>query len=90
MPPVYPMARPIRRMLKPGKDSHASVCLECHANLPTANTSGTIGVVPPAFHDLRTPAVPETARCAIRRFTEVTWIGICTGNDRIAALLSAP
>ena len=35
------------------------VCLECHANLPTVNTTGTIGVVPPAFHDLRSPRVPE-------------------------------
>ena len=35
------------------------VCLECHANLPTANTTGTIGVVPPSFHDLRIAAVPE-------------------------------
>jgi DmsE family decaheme c-type cytochrome len=38
------------------------VCLECHANLPTANTTGTIGVVPPSFHDLR---VPQFQNCTV-------------------------
>ena len=45
-----------RMLVAPGG---ALVCLECHANLPTANRTGTIGVVPPAFHDLRTPALSE-------------------------------
>lgn len=39
------------------------VCLECHANLPTLNTSGTIGVVPPAFHDLRSPQFQNCTVC---------------------------
>jgi DmsE family decaheme c-type cytochrome len=38
------------------------VCLECHANLPTGNTTGTIGVVPPSFHDLR---VPQFQNCTV-------------------------
>jgi DmsE family decaheme c-type cytochrome len=38
------------------------VCLECHANLPTGNTTRTIGVVPPAFHDLR---VPQFQNCTV-------------------------
>ncbi len=37
--------------------------LECHANLPTANTSHTIGVAPPAFHDLRTPQFQNCTVC---------------------------
>jgi DmsE family decaheme c-type cytochrome len=39
------------------------VCLECHANLPTVNTTGTIGVVPPAFHDLRSPRFQNCTVC---------------------------
>jgi DmsE family decaheme c-type cytochrome len=39
------------------------VCLECHANLPTANKSNTIGVVPPAFHDLRSPRFQNCTIC---------------------------
>lgn len=39
------------------------VCLECHANLPTANTSRTLGVVPPAFHDLRSPVFQNCTVC---------------------------
>jgi len=39
------------------------VCLECHANLPTANRTGTIGVVPPAFHDLRSPVFQNCTVC---------------------------
>ena len=38
------------------------VCLECHANLPNPNTSGTIGVVPPAFHDL---LLPQYRNCTV-------------------------
>ena len=39
------------------------LCLECHANLPTVNTTGTIGVVPPAFHDLRSPRFQNCTVC---------------------------
>ena len=39
------------------------VCLECHANLPTVKTSGTLGVVPPAFHDLRSPRYQNCTVC---------------------------
>jgi len=38
------------------------VCLECHANLPTVKT-GSIGVVPPAFHDLRSPRFQNCTVC---------------------------
>ncbi len=38
------------------------MCLECHANLPVANTS-TLGVVPPAFHDLRSPRFRNCTIC---------------------------
>jgi len=47
------LARPEVRLL----------CLECHANLPTVNTTGTIGVVPPAFHDLRSPRFQNCTVC---------------------------
>jgi DmsE family decaheme c-type cytochrome len=39
------------------------VCLECHANLPNVNRTGTIGVVPPAFHDLRSPLFQNCTVC---------------------------
>src|SRR5262249_1588561 len=39
------------------------VCLECHANLPTSNKTATIGVVPPAFHDLRLPVYQNCTVC---------------------------
>ncbi|HEY1242439.1 MAG TPA: DmsE family decaheme c-type cytochrome [Bryobacteraceae bacterium] len=41
------------------------VCLECHANLPapTAPASGTLGTVPPALHDLRTPRFQNCTLC---------------------------
>jgi DmsE family decaheme c-type cytochrome len=38
------------------------VCLECHANLPI-NATGHIGVVPPAFHDLRSPQFQNCTVC---------------------------
>ena len=38
------------------------VCLECHANLPTVKT-GAMGVVPPAFHDLRSPRFQNCTVC---------------------------
>lgn len=41
------------------------VCLECHANLPgpTAPTNGTLGTVPPAFHDIRQPRFQNCTLC---------------------------
>ena len=39
------------------------VCLECHASLPSVNRTGTIGVVPPAFHDLRLPTFQNCTVC---------------------------
>ncbi|MEP6601747.1 MAG: DmsE family decaheme c-type cytochrome [Nitrospirota bacterium] len=42
------------------------VCLECHANLPATAAGGTraaLGVVPPAFHDLRSPRFQNCAIC---------------------------
>jgi DmsE family decaheme c-type cytochrome len=38
------------------------VCLECHANLPTVK-SPVAGVVPPAFHDLRSPRYRNCTVC---------------------------
>ncbi len=38
------------------------VCLECHANLPTV-PSPVAGVVPPAFHDLRSPRFQNCTVC---------------------------
>lgn len=39
------------------------LCLECHANLPTPQTSRVAGVVPPAFHDLRSPRFQNCTVC---------------------------
>lgn len=41
------------------------VCLECHANLPTPTlpANGTLGTVPPAFHDLRSPQFQNCNIC---------------------------
>lgn len=40
------------------------VCLECHANLPGPNaTSAALGVVPPSFHDLRSPRYQNCTVC---------------------------
>ena len=39
------------------------VCLECHANLPTKNATGTIGTVPPSFHNLRLPQFQNCTTC---------------------------
>jgi len=40
------------------------VCLECHANLPVAvSTHKAAGVVPPSFHDLRTPRYQNCTVC---------------------------
>jgi predicted CXXCH cytochrome family protein len=41
------------------------LCLECHANLaqPTPPANGTIGTVPPAFHDMRQPRFQNCTVC---------------------------
>jgi DmsE family decaheme c-type cytochrome len=39
------------------------VCLECHANLPATNGVRTVGVVPPSFHDLRSPIFQNCTVC---------------------------
>jgi DmsE family decaheme c-type cytochrome len=39
------------------------LCLECHANLPTVTLNAPIGVVPPAFHDLRSPRYQNCTVC---------------------------
>ncbi len=39
------------------------VCLECHANLPTFQVGKVSGVVPPAFHDLRSPRFQNCTVC---------------------------
>ena len=39
------------------------VCLECHASLPTVNTTATLGVVPPSFHDLRSARYQNCTVC---------------------------
>ncbi len=40
------------------------VCLECHANLPNPrNSNSALGVVPPAFHDLRSPRFQNCTVC---------------------------
>ncbi len=38
------------------------VCLECHANLPNSPVK-VMGVVPPAFHDLRSPVFQNCTVC---------------------------
>jgi DmsE family decaheme c-type cytochrome len=43
------------------------VCLECHSNLPVARPTNTsIGVTPPAFHDLRSPRYRNCTVCHSR------------------------
>ncbi len=39
------------------------VCLECHASLPTVPVAGVFGVVPPSFHDLRSPRYQNCTVC---------------------------
>jgi DmsE family decaheme c-type cytochrome len=40
------------------------VCLECHANLPSAPAAkAALGVVPPSFHDLRSPQFQNCTIC---------------------------
>ena len=43
------------------------VCLECHANTPAAAASSrTLGGVPPAFHDLRSPQFQNCTVCHVK------------------------
>ena len=49
---------------------------------PNPRTRTALGVVPPAFHDLRS-RVFRTARSATRKSTEATWTGICCDEDAI-------
>ena len=39
------------------------VCLECHSNLPTPTSAATLGTVPPAIHDLRSPRFQNCNLC---------------------------
>jgi hypothetical protein len=40
------------------------VCLECHANIPSAPNPGKVlGVVPPAFHDMSSPRYHNCTVC---------------------------
>ncbi len=39
------------------------LCLECHSNLPAVNSTRTIGVVPPAFHNLTSPRFQNCTLC---------------------------
>jgi DmsE family decaheme c-type cytochrome len=42
----------------------SQLCLECHANLPIAVSAGrAAGVVPPSFHDLRSPRFQNCTVC---------------------------
>jgi DmsE family decaheme c-type cytochrome len=42
----------------------SQLCLECHANLPIAVSTGkAAGVVPPSFHDLRSPRFQNCTIC---------------------------
>lgn len=43
------------------------VCLECHANLPIQTPHNAyLGVVPPAFHDLRSPRFQNCTVCHVK------------------------
>jgi DmsE family decaheme c-type cytochrome len=44
------------------------VCLECHANVGARGVvqSGTVGGVPPAFHDLRSPRFQKCSTCHLK------------------------
>jgi DmsE family decaheme c-type cytochrome len=41
-------------------------CLECHANTQSSAASRTIGGVPPAFHDLRSPRFQNCTICHVK------------------------
>ncbi len=50
------------RMLK--RQEVRFVCLECHATMPQQlNTNSKLGVVPPSFHDLRSPTFRNCTVC---------------------------
>jgi DmsE family decaheme c-type cytochrome len=42
------------------------VCLECHAGVPGVQRAGTLGTVPPAFHDLRDPRFQNCTLCHVK------------------------
>lgn len=49
------------------RQDQGQVCLECHANLPIpAVQNPTIGVVPPALHDLRNPRFQNCTICHVK------------------------
>lgn len=53
------------KMLTRAEVSH--LCLECHSNpAGLSNRSGTLGTVPPGFHDLRTPVYRNCTTCHVR------------------------
>ncbi len=53
------------RMLK--RQQVSLLCLECHANEPrTSAASGTLGGIPPAFHDLRNPRFQNCTNCHVK------------------------
>ena len=39
------------------------LCLECHSNIVTPSAAGTVGGIPPAIHDLRSPRYRNCAAC---------------------------
>jgi DmsE family decaheme c-type cytochrome len=53
------------RMLK--RQQVNLLCLECHSNMPaTAAASGTLGGIPPSFHDLRSPRFQNCTNCHVK------------------------
>ena len=57
-----PHGSPNPRML--ARQEVRLLCLECHALLPNSSTAKTVaGVVPPAFHDLRSPRFQNCTIC---------------------------
>lgn len=42
------------------------VCLECHANLPVPSAQSSMGVVPPAFHDIRQARYQNCTICHVK------------------------
>jgi DmsE family decaheme c-type cytochrome len=53
------------RMLR--RQDVSLLCLECHANTPrTTAAAGTLGGIPPAFHDLRNPRFRNCTICHVK------------------------
>jgi DmsE family decaheme c-type cytochrome len=53
------------KMLK--RHEERFVCLECHSNLGASSTlTNTIGSMPPAFHDLRSPRFNACSTCHVK------------------------